>query len=41
MGLLGNDVGNGRLSGAGGTVKNHIDVSTALNQAAEHSARGQ
>ena len=38
---LRNDVGNGGLTGAGGTVKDHIGVGAALNQAAKHRTGGQ
>ena len=41
LGLLGDDVGDGGLAGAGGPVKNHVCVSAALNEPAQYRAGGK
>ena len=41
VGLFRDDIGNGGLAGAGGTVEHHIGVGPALNQPSEYSAGSQ
>ena len=41
IGLPGDDVGDGGLSGAGGAVEHHIRLRAAVDQPPEHGAGGE
>ena len=41
MGALGDDVGDGGLAGAGGTVKDHVGVGPLLNEPAQQGVGAQ